>query len=127
MTASGGWPVCGCGCGLRTGGGVQLNTSTGFSAQTGPSGAAARIAELEHEVRVWKFNARRWEDECSETRKNMARQAAGDRAALARVWGLIDHRRKTLRMEDLRAALDANLTARSSEERANPEPEGTQP
>lgn len=105
-----GWPICGCGCGLSTGGGRRVNTETGMSTPTGPPATAARIAELEREVRVWKFNAEGWERQNSETRRNMARHAAGDRATLSRVWGLINRDRKTVRMEDLREALNSHVS-----------------
>lgn len=64
-----------------------------------------QVAELEQEVRRWRFNAGHWESVAHTTQANMGRHHREDKDTLARVWGLVDHRRKTLRMEDLWAIL----------------------
>lgn len=109
------WPICKCGCGLPTGGGFRINFQRGSATSVGPSSEVAelkcKVEELEHEVKLWKFNAEGWERQNAETTKNMRRHHADDRARLARVWALVSRRRKTVRMDDLREALQGYLSA----------------
>lgn len=60
-----------------------------------------QIAELEAEVRRWKFNAEHWESVAHQTQLNMGRHHAEDAEKLRQVSGLVNHRRKTLLMADL--------------------------
>lgn len=87
----------------------RINMATGETSSTpyedDRPALHARIAELEHDVKVWKWNSAHHEQKSIDITRNMRRQHAERQMRLKRVWALISHKRKTVRMEDLREAL----------------------
>lgn len=63
------------------------------------------IDRLAYEVRIWQFNCDIAQRANTSLRENWKRTVAGDKATLKRLWRLIDHKRKTLPMAALFAAL----------------------
>lgn len=63
------------------------------------------IAELEREVRRWKWDAEEEKRQRVQTVEILSRAARDNEAALNRVRALVMRHRKTLRMEDLIRAL----------------------
>lgn len=61
--------------------------------------------ELMRRLRKAEWDAAEWKRQLEEHRAGARYQRTADAQALARVAGLVDHRRKTLRMWDLRCAL----------------------
>lgn len=61
--------------------------------------------ELMRRLREAEWDAAEWKRQLDEHRAGARYQRTADAQALARVAGLVDHRRKTLRMWDLRCAL----------------------
>lgn len=94
------------------GGGVRVNFATGESRrltheETMLGRAEARIAELERQLRVARWDAQHWKKYAEDVQRNSRQLGREERARLAAVWALADRRRKTVRMEDLRRALGA--------------------
>jgi hypothetical protein len=61
--------------------------------------------EEQHELRVARFNADEWKRRYEALQANTRKAAEHDKATIRRVWKLVNHRRKTVSMADLRAAL----------------------
>ena len=61
--------------------------------------------EEQHELRVARFNEQEWKRRYEELQANARKAAEHDKATIRRVWKLVDHRRKTVPMANLRAAL----------------------
>lgn len=94
------------------GGGVRLNFATGEARrltheETMLGRAEARIAELERQLRVARWDAQHWKKYAEDVQRNSRKLGREERSRLAAVWALVDRRRKTVRMEDLRRALGA--------------------
>lgn len=73
-----------------------------------------RIQALAEDARRYKFERDNAQAMTERVRENWRRAEAGDRATLKRVWGLIDHKRKTLSMADLYAALQGESSGGSA-------------
>jgi hypothetical protein len=61
--------------------------------------------EEAHELRVARFNEQEWKRRYEELQANTRKAAEHDKATIRRVWKLVNRRRKTVPMADLRAAL----------------------
>lgn len=76
---------------------------------------AERIQALTEDARRFKFERDNAHAMTGRVRENWKRAEAGDKAILRRIWGLVDHKRKTLPMADLYAALQGETEAASIE------------
>lgn len=96
------------------GGGVRLNFATGETRRLAPeetslARAEARIAELEHKLRIAQWDAARSKRLAEDVKRNTQNLARSERSRLAAVWRLLDRKRKTVRMDDLRRALGVDV------------------
>ncbi|MGH8571941.1 MAG: hypothetical protein ACREX8_05110, partial [Gammaproteobacteria bacterium] len=69
-----------------------------------------RVAHLQHELRVARFDGETHRQRADATARNTAAQRADLEATVSRVWALVNRRRKTLRMADLVSALEHEAT-----------------
>lgn len=67
-----------------------------------------RVAELEAALKLAQWNEKHWKQQAEAYKEGGRLQGQYERQRLARVWKLVDRKRKTVRMVDLLAAFDAD-------------------